>query len=215
MLIKRSIAVQNHSYGVDVPDACPICHRHSEIQILVADTVENPSGVQAVCRCAYLGCRAFFVCAYGPKTSSDLISVRPLKPQVAALPETISKLSPTFISIFTEAEEATQLGLKQIAGPGYRKAFEFLIKDYAKSLAPEKGAEIETKFSGAVVSEFISDARIQAVAKRCLWLGNDETHYLRKWTDHDVADLVTLIRLTTNWIEIEHLSKAYVQNMPE
>ncbi len=120
-----------------------------------------------------------------------------------------------FISIFREAEEASQLGLKQIAGPGYRKAFEFLIKDYAKSLSPDKTEEIEKKFSGAVVAEFIKDARIQAVAKRCLWLGNDETHYLRKWTEHDIEDLVTLIKLTTNWIEIEHLSKEYVQNMPE
>ncbi len=47
------------------------------------------------------------------------------------------------------------------------------------------------------------------------WLGNDETHYLRKWEQHDVDDLVTLIKLTTNWIEIEHLSKSYVEEMPE
>jgi hypothetical protein len=130
-------------------------------------------------------------------------------------PETISALSPGFVSIFKEADEAKHLGLKQVAGPGYRKAFEFLIKDYAKSLAPGKDREIEEKFSGAVVTEFVPDARIQAVAKRCLWLGNDETHYLRKWADHDVDDLVTLIKLTTNWIEIEHLSKAYVEKMPE
>lgn len=215
MLTKRGITIQGHGYPVDVPDACPICHRHSEIQTVSADTVENNTGVQVVCRCAYQGCRAFFICSYGPRTSSELISVRPLKPQLSAFPETIATLSPTFISIFKEAEEASQLGLRQIAGPGYRKAFEFLIKDYAKSLAPDKSGEIETKFSGVVVSEFISDRRIQAVAKRCLWLGNDETHYLRKWTDHDVRDLVTLIKLTTNWIEIEHLSKTYVEKMPE
>ncbi len=107
------------------------------------------------------------------------------------------------------------LDCRRIAGPGYRKAFEFLIKDYAKSLTPDKEKDIEKKFSGVVVSEYIQDARIQAVAKRCLWLGNDETHYLRRWTDHDVGDLVTLIKLTANWIEIEHLSKSYVEQMPD
>ena len=107
------------------------------------------------------------------------------------------------------------MGLNQIAGPGYRKAFEFLIKDYAKSIAPDRAAEIEAKFAGAVVSDFVGDPRIQAVAKRSLWLGNDETHYLRKWTDHDVSDLVTLIKLTANWIEIDHLSKSYVESMPD
>ena len=90
-----------------------------------------------------------------------------------------------------------------------------MIKDYAISLAPDRADEIRKKFSGAVISEYISDARIQAVAKRSLWLGNDETHYLRKWTDRDISDLVTLIKLTTNWIEIEQLSKSYVEQMPE
>ena len=106
------------------------------------------------------------------------------------------------------------MGMHQIAGPGYRKAFEFLVKDYAKSLQPSRASEIESKFSGAVVNEFIADARIQAVAKRSLWLGNDETHYMRKWTDHDVSDLVVLIKLTASWIEIDHLSKSYVESMP-
>jgi hypothetical protein len=215
MFIKRSIAVQNHHYPVDVPDACPICHKYSETAFVTADLFENNGGVQAVFRCAYHGCRAFFICYYGQKPSSVLLSVRPLKAPEGVFPDTISKLSPTFVSIFREADEAKHLGLEQIADPGYRKAFEFLIKDYAKSLAPGKVVEIEKKFSGTIVAEFISDARIQAVAKRCLWLGNDETHYLRKWTDHDVEDLVTLIKLTTNWIEIDQLSKSYVKEMPE
>jgi hypothetical protein len=215
MFTKRGIAIQNHGYPVDVPDACPICHRYSEIAFVNADLFENNGNVQAIFRCAYKGCRGFFICYYGPKPSSALLSVRPLKPPDNIFPETISKLSPTFVSIFKEADEAKHLGLKQIAGPGYRKAFEFLIKDYAKSLVPGKDHEIETKFSGNIVSDFIADARIQAVAKRCLWLGNDETHYLRKWTERDVEDLVTLIKLTTSWIEIDHLSKSYVKEMPE
>lgn len=215
MLIRRSISVQNHGYDVDVPDACPICHRHSELEFIKSDVVNRGQGVEAIFRCAYVGCRCHFICSYGPRPSPDLVSVRPIKPSASAFPESVSKLSPMFVSIFQEAEEAAQLGLKQIAGPGYRKAFEYLIKDYAKSLAPGKEKEIENAFSGTVVRDYVPDNRIQAVAKRCLWLGNDEAHYLRKWTDHDVGDLVTLIRLTANWIEIEHMSKKYVAGMPE
>ena len=214
MNIKRTISVENHSYPVEVPDACPICHRHSEIQPIKADSIDAGKGVQAIFRCAYTGCRHFFFCYYGPKTNGALLSVRPVKPDPTAFPESVSKVSPSFVGIFAEAEEASHLGLKQIAGPGYRKAFEFLIKDYAKSLQPGSATEIEAKLAAAVVSEFIADPRIQAVAKRSFWLGNDETHYLRKWTDH-VSDLVTLIKLTANWIEIDHLSKSYVQSMPD
>jgi len=177
--------------------------------------VTNRAEVQIVYQCAFTGCKSFFVGYYGPKTQKDLKALKPFKPNTTTFPEVVSKLSPTFVAIFQEAEEAAQLGLSQIAGPGYRKAFEFLIKDYAKSLSPDKGEQIEKAFSGAVVSEYITDPRIQAVAKRTLWLGNDETHYLRKWSSHDVGDLITLIKLTVNWIEIDQLSKHYSESMPE
>jgi hypothetical protein len=212
---RQGIAVDNRTCVLEVPDECPICHRHSAMGCVVASFVENPHGIQAVFRCGFQGCRAFFICFYW-EPSLNLIWMRPLKPPESIFPETISKLSPSFVSIFSEAAEAKHLGLKQVAGPGYRKAFEFLMKDYAKSLAPEsKHKEIEAEYSGKVVADFISDPRIQGVAKRCLWLGNDETHYLRRWTDRDVEDLVVLIKLATNWIEIDRLSKKCIEEMPE
>jgi len=211
----RSITVKSNGYQIELPEACPICHRYSELQIIISDSVAPDGTVQIVYRCGYRGCQNFFIGYYGRIHEAALLLVKPIKPLVSQFPASVGGISPAFITIFAEAEEAAQLGLSQIAGPGYRKAFEFLIKDYAKSLAPNKTEDIQKKFSGAVVSEYISDARIQAVAKRSLWLGNDETHYLRQWTDHDVSDLVTLIKLTANWIEIDHLSKSYVEEMPD
>ena len=38
---------------------------------------------------------------------------------------------------------------------------------------------------------------------------------MRRWTDHDLSDLVTLIKLAVNWVEIDHLSKTYVEEMPD
>jgi hypothetical protein len=214
MNINRSINVQNHGYKVEVPDACPVCHRHSEMEFVRGDVIDKGAGAQTIFRCAYVGCRQFFFCYYGPVPAPALIAVRPIKPAASTFSDAVEAISPTFIQVFREADEAAQNGLSQIAGPGYRKSFEFLIKDYAKALAPTKGVEIESKFSGVVVNEYIADARIQAVAKRCLWLGNDETHYLKKWTSHDLTDLVALIKLVAHWIDIEQLSSAYVQSMP-
>jgi hypothetical protein len=171
--------------------------------------------VQVVYQCAFPVCESFFIGYYGEPGQKELKALQPLKPDPSAFPEQIGKLSPTFASVFREAEEASHLGLTEIAGPGYRKAFEFLIKDYAKSLAPEKSEQIEKAFSGVVVSEYVADPRIQAVAKRTLWLGNDESHYLRKWSAHDLDDLTTLIRLAVNWIEIDELSRHYCASMPE
>ena len=214
MLIKRPINVRNNGYEVELPDACPICHHHSEFVYVGAESINRDSAVQAIFKCAYAGCLQFFLCYYGPRPNAKLETVRPVKPSPSAFSDEVKKLSPQFVQIFNEAAEAAQNGLSQVAGPGYRKAFEFLIKDYAKSLAPDKAKEIESKFSGAVVNEFVPDARIQGVAKRVLWLGNDETHYLKKWTEHDIDDLVKLVRLAAHWIDIETLSKSYEKSMP-
>ncbi len=211
----KQIKVINQHYQVEYPDQCPICHRHSEIPVL--KTMEEPEtrNVQVVFQCAFSGCRSYFIGYYGQRGQSELKALKPQKSDTSNIPVSVQELSPTFVSIYQEADEARSHGLDQIAGPGYRKAFEFLIKDYAKSLKPDESERIETLFSGNVVKEFISDPRIQSVAKRALWLGNDETHYLKKWVNHDVNDLITLIRLAINWVEIERLSEAYEDNMPE
>ena len=52
-------------------------------------------------------------------------------------------------------------------------------------------------------------------AERAVWLGNDETHYERKWIGKDLQDLKVLIRLTVNWIDGEALADGYVESMPQ
>ena len=213
-MIKKLISVSGHQYTVEYPDKCPICHHFGTISIVTAHATIK-KGVEVIFQCPFDGCQQYFIGYYGMIPSNQLLALKPQKPELSMLPEVISQLSPQFVSIFKEAEEARQIGLSQIAGPGYRKAFEFLIKDYAKSKTPEKAVQIEEAFSGKVVNDYISDTRIQGVAKRALWLGNDETHYLKKWIAHDINDLINLIKLTINWIEIEHLSDNYRKEMPE
>jgi len=63
----------------------------------------------------------------------------PLEPLVASQSKTIFKISPDFCAIYVQAEEADQRRPALVAGPGYRKAFEFLIKDYIFGEFREKG----------------------------------------------------------------------------
>jgi hypothetical protein len=213
--MKRNIKLGNSNYPVEYPTECPVCHHHGEISARIVQQTGENKNVEVVYQCAFHGCKTFFVGYYGPYPQGELKALKPQKPELPTFSEAISSLSPGFVEIFGQAEEARHFGLSQIAGPGYRKAFEFLIKDYAKSKAPNRSAEIEAMFAGKIVKEFVQDPRIEAVAKRALWLGNDETHYLKKWEAHDVNDLITLIKLGSNWIEIESLSAAYQSEMPE
>ena len=214
-MILKNITIAGRGYSIESPDECPICHHHSEMRVIHFDLAISKSTVQVVYQCAFSGCMSYFIGYYGQIGEKDLLGIKPMKPNTTVFPKTITELSPSFVSIYCEAEEALQAGLSQIAGPGYRKAFEFLIKDYAKSLVPNKSEDIEKAFSGSIVKDYIGDPRIQAVAKRTLWLGNDETHYLKQWTAHDISDLIALIKLAINWIEIDRLSKKYCESMPE
>ena len=45
------------------------------------------------------------------------------------------------------------------------------------------------------------------------WLGNDETHYVRKWEEKDIRDLKILIRLTESWIQNSILTDKYLREM--
>jgi len=219
---------ETHFWG-HMPEKCPLCHvvvhtGEPRTYIFIGFVTE----VQAVFRCPK--CENLFIGYYAPTETIDpdthfddegyrleLKALRPRKPYLQDVSETINEISPNFVKIYSEALNAQEIGLGQICGPGFRKAFEYLIKDYAKLNVKddEQVKKIENIASSTVVNNYIGDSRIQEIAKRTLWLGNDETHYLRKWTEHDINDFVMLIRLTIHWIEMEALSKNYISGMPK
>ena len=129
--------------------------------------------------------------------------------------ETIKSISENFIIIYNQAFSAEQQNLTEICGEGYRKSLEFLIKDYAIHNKPTEKEKIEKKLLGPCIADYVDDNRIKTVAKRAVWLGNDETHYVRKWEGKNLEDLKKLIELTVHWIEMEYLTKSFETEMPE
>ena len=119
-----------------------------------------------------------------------LMEVFPKSIRSTKFPPEIARVSPRFVEIFGQAEHSEVLGLVDVAGPGYRKAFEHLIKDYASSKSPEKSAEIKKLALAQCVTNYLRDPRVRQCAERAVWLGNDETHYERKWIGKDLQDLL-------------------------
>jgi hypothetical protein len=142
-----------------------------------------------------------------------LTALEPLRFQGREFSSQIAAISPRFIKIFQESQRAKALGLTEVSGPGYRKALEFLIKDYAISREPEKREAIIKKQLGSVIDDHVSDRTIKSTAKRATWLGNDETHYYRIWEDYDIEDMKVLIELTVRWVESDELTREYEEKM--
>jgi len=125
----------------------------------------------------------------------------------------IEDLSPLFSQIYGEAEFAEQEKLMQICGVGYRKALEFLIKDYLIKIKPSDEEDIKKKLLGQCIQDYIDSPKIKSIAEKAVWLGNDETHYVRKWEDKDLKDLKILINITVHFVLMEIQATDYINEM--
>jgi hypothetical protein len=178
-----------------------------------------------VFECPDVECGRLFLAHYesgwdsllGVVGSSEYHSVSPRLHVVREFEESVRAISPSFVVIWGEAEAAEAHGLTEVCGIGYRKALEFLLKDYVcgKSSDDDAKEKIRRKFLGKLIDDDIDDPRVKGCARRATWLGNDEAHYVRRWDGKGVRELKMLIDLTLHWIEAEHLTAQFEQDMPE
>ena len=161
---------------------------------------------------------AFSVGSMGMPTSSKItaktLSVSPQKFAPKEFPQNISELSPQFVKIYNEALSAEQSSLFEISGIGYRKALEFLIKDYLIHKLPAETETIKKMLLGNCIENKVTNDNIKQMAKRCAWLGNDQTHYEQKFDDMDLSDLKKLLEVTVYWIEMELTTEKFLQLEP-
>src|SRR5699024_8665402 len=102
----------------------------------------------------------------------------------------IREISNGFYEIYMQSATAEEYGLDEISGMGYRKALEFLMKDFAILNNPEDEEVIKNSFLSNVIKDYYNDSsEIQNLATASSWIGNDETHYERRNDDKSIKDL--------------------------
>lgn len=219
------IKIEGANWHFDrLPSECPLCH-HAIDARHIASLVRSyeqfgTAEVELVFQCPRGACLRAFIGLYtGTRevsVSDHLMRLRattPYTPEPPNHPSDVAALSPSFVSIFGQSSAAEAWGLPEIAGGGYRKALEFLIKDFCVSQHEAEADTITAMLLSQVINKYVSDANIKECAKRAAWLGNDETHYERRWADKDIKDLKVLIKLTVNWINSHLLTKKYLETM--
>ncbi|MBC2023301.1 DUF4145 domain-containing protein [Listeria booriae] len=190
-------------------------HPHKWHSFSPSTSKNSNSNVCVLFQCTGNKCRRFFVNEYGIGIHTQdgyyeeyLAGPAIPYPQTPTpkpdFPEEIAKVSSMFVQIYTQAMSAEAFGLDQIAGIGYRKALEFLIKDYASHKSPEKADEIKKKFLGDVINSYIDFNKIKDLATAATWIGNDETHYIRRHEDKDIQDMKRFIRSATLFIAADY-----------
>jgi hypothetical protein len=199
------------------PKQCPIC-QHYIIPVRRGCHIKTDESevheVQIVNQCPK--CENVFIAKFRFNRANGKYEYYKSEPIVFVeeeCSEEIKNVSPNFQKIYNQARVAEVINLDQIAGMGYRKALEFLIKDFLIQRHPTDEDKIKSKLLGQCIDDYIDDPKLKACAKRAAWLGNDETHYFRKWEDKDINDLKTLIKLSTNWIQSIILTEKYTKDM--
>src|SRR3990172_2177132 len=201
------------------PDKCPVCHNGMQATYIDA-TLKGYDELQAIFLCPINVCKSYFIGKYSRTSYRDLSgtdyylnSLAPYSPEPERFGEIISELSSDFCSIYNQAMFAEKWRLDKICGPGYRKSLEYLVKDYLIKAKPDEETKIKSMRLGKCIETYIADSKVRACAERAAWLGNDETHYFRKWVDKDLQDLKILIKLTVNFVESDLLAAKYSSEM--
>lgn len=212
------------------PNECPICHfaiQPSEGEWTLIPSTEGPDQIlEIIFQCSRRECRHFFIARYRRSDVATHVSplghasyefvlyeVAPSTPPQHRIPEEVANISPLFPEIYSQSLAAESFGLNQVAGMGYRKALEFLIKDFCIAVNPQSANQISSMFLSACIDKFVTSPEIKICAKRATWLGNDETHYVRRWVDKDIENLKELILLTVNWLHSSILTQKYEKEM--
>ena len=190
--------------NLDVPDVCPICGVWISPIMLHSSTHKDVNEGYLVCVYRCTSCQRPFIASYRTRSSSliELTYTAPKTFVARDFPQPIKVLSPKFVEIFNQSVAAETHNLNEIAGIGYRKALEFLIKDLAIHTHPDDWEKIETMQLSKCINDYIDYQSLKTTAIGAAWLGNDQVHYKQKYTDRDLNDLKRFMDNAINWVNL-------------
>lgn len=203
------------SFNLTIPNQCPCCHTAllpvhlASYYIKTGGTYNSGFGqLHSLYFCPK--CNECFMAHYSVsilgksyQSQGELTSLTPYGNEHLLFSDRICSLSPDFVNIYHQSETAEQQGLAEICGLGYRKSLEFLVKDYAISLHPDKVDSIKQKMLSPCINDYIENERIKTLAIASAWIGNDETHYVRKHENYGIDQLKAFITSIVTYIDCE------------
>lgn len=186
-----------HSYKnikFEVPQQCPHCNRSVSPKYVAITNLEYSNTHKVdflLLECPDLNCGKQFITTHLRELSNNSTTFYSCYPSSIArqFHELIHELSPRFVNVYNQAYAAEQLNLEDVAGAGYRKALEILIKDFAIKDLNLPQEEVVKKSLANCIKEYlpVRDAQISADVVRVI--GNDYVHYDAKYEDVDLSTL--------------------------
>lgn len=192
---------------IQTPSNCPMCNTVTQIEPITNWLIQKDDENNELFSFYFCSkCEKFFIGHYEVLSyeTTNLISFSPKESyNTKDFPKLIKKLSPDFCEIYNQAYIAQQQGSTKISGIGYRKALEFLVKDYVIFLNPNESVNIKFLKLSSCISKYIENPKIKSLATAATWIGNDETHYIKKNLDYNIEDMLVFIDVMVSFINTE------------
>lgn len=221
--MEKYINQSNYYFYGEYPNKCPMCKNNISPDRKNIYVNEDLELVDIHFSCP--ACGKSFIARYS-ETYDDIVysshkhkiihlnETFPNIPNEIIFDDRIIKLSKKFVEIFNQSHKAQIFNLNEIAGMGYRKSLEFLIKDYCIYKNADEEGNIKKMPLSQVIEKYVESDKIKVLSKASAWIGNDETHYVREWNDKCIEDMKLFIKSIVAFITYD-LSVDDATNMIE
>lgn len=190
------------------PATCPFCGYTVDATVLDRHnfSFNGHYVIAATCKCTSCGKTFFFASEYKKDSSFTPITI----PAVSFTPYSnkyLANISERFINMYNQALCSEFSGSIELAAIGYRSALEILVKDFAIIELKEDPNEVSKKTLCNAIGEYLNQSDLVATADVVRILGNDYTHYQRKYPQHDFELLKGYMDIFLKQIEVLYMIK--------
>ncbi len=190
------------------PATCPFCGYGTDAPITNKNhfQLNDHYVIMATCKCTSCGQTFFFVSEYLNGHEYEPIMI----PSISFIRyenKILSKISERFIDMYNQALQSEFVGNYELAAIGYRTALEIIIKDFAiNELGIPREAVVKKKLYDAI-GEYLNQNELINTSDVVRILGNDHTHFERKYPQHDFELLKGYMDIFLKQIEVQYMIK--------
>lgn len=199
----------NYQFKYQKPATCPHCGTGTDAIITGKSnfSLGGQALIAASCKCTACNKTFFFACASDGNGNAPNVCLYPGITFVPYKNENLSSISEHFIDMYNQALESEFVGNIELAAIGYRSALEILVKDFAITELDKSPEEVVKKSLCNAIGEYLNQPDLVNTADVIRILGNDYTHYKRKYPEYDFELLKGYMEIFLKQIEVQYMIK--------
>lgn len=203
--MKKTFPYGNTKVEVSVHTQCPFCGMFNSpnvSRVTWTKCGEESNDKIALVIYTTTCCNNYFSATYkiDSERNTEFLCQYPSS-KVVQLPDSISELSPRFINLYNQVASAEQQNHLELAGTGYRNSMEILIKDFAIIKLGKDPNEVCKLNLYESIKKYLPDSDLTTAANVIRILGNDYTHYKRKYENIEFETLKRYFQILLTEIE--------------